>query len=145
MDYSEYSNAGLEKDSQKLHDRIMDLQAQDPVANAAAIKAFQDGRAAIEKELRARELAEMEKKPQISSLTAGNKAEMSGLGKDMLAAIAQIPIFDAGSETSDFLAEPELPAATKAAIDAATAALEAAKAGIRALPEDALCCVCGRA
>ena len=104
MDYSDYSNAGLQLDSQKLQARIMELLEKDPVANATAIKTFQTSRKAIEKELRARELAEMEKKPPVISTTHGNRAEM-GLGKDMLAAIAQIPIFDAGSETSDFLAE----------------------------------------
>ena len=104
MDYSDYSNAGLQLDSQKLQARIMELLEKAPVATATAIKTFQTSRKAIEKELRARELAEMEKKPPVISTTHGNRAEM-GLGKDMLAAIAQIPIFDAGSETSDFLAE----------------------------------------
>ena len=102
--YADFSTASLMDDSKEIRGQIFQLRKEDAAANAEFIKQLEAERAKIEKVIRTRENAELEKKPAVPITPASNKAD-NGLAKDMLVAVNQITIFDAGSEASDFVAE----------------------------------------
>ena len=105
VNYAEFSTSSLKDDSKEIRSQIFELRKADAAANAEFIKELEAERAKIEKEIRSRENAELEKKPVMpSSLSSNTKAD-SGLAKDMLVAVNQIKVFDAGTEASDFVAE----------------------------------------
>ena len=111
-DYTTWSTEGLKQESERFFDKSFKLEIEDAAQNAEMIKRLNSKRTLIENELRARELAEiekLEKKPAItvSSSVNNSKAESSGLAKDMLVAIGQIPMFDVGSEAAEFVADLE--------------------------------------
>ena len=108
-DYTTWSTQGLKDESERFFDRSFKLETEDAAKNAAMISQLNSRRTLIENELRSREKAEMERKPVITTSVTStqSKAESSGLAKDMLVAINQIPLFDVGSEAADFVADLE--------------------------------------
>ncbi|MAB74962.1 MAG: hypothetical protein CMO47_00665 [Verrucomicrobiales bacterium] len=102
--YAEYSTSSLKDDSKELRHQIFELRKADAAANAALITELEAERVKVEKEIRSRETAEIaEHKFPVTAVTSG-KAD-NGLAKDMLVAVNQITVFDAGSEASEFVAE----------------------------------------